>query len=1259
MKKKRIVALAIVATLMTTGVTVIPAPSASAEEYGFAEDFERYEVIGETYSAVDAMDDLYADGWSVVVNNEFAERNADDMNQQFAQIVSDGGNQVLALSGDQVLGRMLDLGNETPAGSYEIKFRMKPTDSGKFDFSLGSFHETGDAQKHNLLYADTGMRMGHRLNSVNVPMTQVGNAENVWYDVKCIVNNDGGYYSVELYKEGEAVARRGVINYAGDEFIGYLSLGGNGSTVYLDDLSIVPCEQETLIYEDNFDSYEEVKLPASLLPVGATVTEARSMGGDSFFEGYTPWRALNVFGNNYGLEDDDTLGSQVVRLGDDPQTPSVKEQCGMTFMPLDGDILTKESQTKRGRLKLTYKFRHASNCSRTAIDLLSDYQLKNVKNTDYVAQMAIMGRPTAPYLYLPNAKFSAINSTIWYEAEIIFDVINDEVTITVRDSSTGGEFAHFTHHTNWINTSQAPVADKIKAINFRAAGGSTIYIDDVKLEYLITKPEISGSSIVMTDYKGEEVTDRKNVPVAIKSIFLPFGSEMTPETTNADTVTLADSKGNLVNYTPKYDVDSYTLITNGFLTPGETYTLTIPETVSNTFGRELGMDVEYTFKTAPEYPDFMVLRSASLTDLDDLRSGDEITAVIEYANSSDASLSSLPFVAFYGDDMLLATQSVSLGSIGVGEMGTKTVSFTVPTATKLDLGQVDHVALCLWKGFENSAPYGGAIDVPTQTASATGKQTGEKPVLTYSYRDSLLNISGKADTDSKYLTVQILKPGNTFEAADQKPSAQADAMVFYRAQVPVTDGEYSLDVRFDRAGNTQSTLEAGEYPAAVYLDDTKIFADNLYFSSYADFESVYDELNRAASEGDLTKFIDILNTKRSALNLNNELLGDTPVDDSIKPYFEYVKKNPLQAENEETNAQMFDSYVVIQYLNGGKIDNVKDYIGKLLVADDLKTLCNQVLNSNQKGKYFTSLISQKNIDTPEKLEQCINEALILTAARYGNGYGELKTVLEYCGEKIGIEKPISVAATRAMIGKTYTDAKTFKSEYDKNKETSSSGSSSGSSSSSGSGKTTLGTAELPLSGGTSGANPPTPIAKTFTDIDNYEWAMTGILALADRGIINGVSEDRFDPSRNITREEFVKILVGALGLSDYAYQGNRFSDASAGDWFTKYINIAAELGIVQGIGDGKFGVGANITRQDMAVMLYNALKYRNANVETDQFRFQDDGEIASYAKEAVSALHHMGAINGMTETTFAPTGFATRAQAAKIVYSVLSELQRK
>ena len=238
------------------------------------------------------------------------------------------------------------------------------------------------------------------------------------------------------------------------------------------------------------------------------------------------------------------------------------------------------------------------------------------------------------------------------------------------------------------------------------------------------------------------------------------------------------------------------------------------------------------------------------------------------------------------------------------------------------------------------------------------------------------------------------------------------------------------------------------------------------------------------------------------------------------------------------------------------------------------------------------------------------------------------------------------------MGRSFNDTQSFKAAYDEAKKESQ-----GSSGSGGSGGSSISSISVPVSEVKPNVSDASPIAKSFNDIDNFEWAMTAILALADRNIISGVAEDRFEPARNITREEFAKILVEALGAAGNGYNGNVFGDAKDGDWFVGYINIAAQLGIVNGIGNGLFGTGRPITRQDMAVMIYNSLKYRNVEMNPGSFKFDDDGEIADYAKTAVGALHEMGAVNGMTETTFAPTGLATRAQAARMVYNVLDRLQ--
>ena len=172
----------------------------------------------------------------------------------------------------------------------------------------------------------------------------------------------------------------------------------------------------------------------------------------------------------------------------------------------------------------------------------------------------------------------------------------------------------------------------------------------------------------------------------------------------------------------------------------------------------------------------------------------------------------------------------------------------------------------------------------------------------------------------------------------------------------------------------------------------------------------------------------------------------------------------------------------------------------------------------------------------------------------------------------------------------------------------------------------------------------------FDDLDSVSWARDAICKLAEMDVLRGKEYKLFYPNDNITREEFVKMLAVAYKL-DSENRTAKFADVNADDWFMPYVAAAFESGIVKGVSDDMFGTGQNITRQDLAVMAYNAalkaeVKFSDDNVQ----KFSDDGEISDYAKAAVYALKSQDVINGIDGKNFAPQDTATRAEAAKILY---------
>ncbi|MFA9558101.1 S8 family serine peptidase [Evansella sp. AB-rgal1] len=173
--------------------------------------------------------------------------------------------------------------------------------------------------------------------------------------------------------------------------------------------------------------------------------------------------------------------------------------------------------------------------------------------------------------------------------------------------------------------------------------------------------------------------------------------------------------------------------------------------------------------------------------------------------------------------------------------------------------------------------------------------------------------------------------------------------------------------------------------------------------------------------------------------------------------------------------------------------------------------------------------------------------------------------------------------------------------------------------------------------------------KTFRDISSH-WAKDEVEVMASRTIIKGTSEELFDPNANITRAQFAALLTRALGLEKTSYKGT-FSDVGGNAWYALEVEAAQQAGIVEGYSN-KFSPNANITREEMAVMILRAYEYyyEESVAVSGQVAFTDKSAISSWALEAVEAANELEIVKGRTPTTFAPKDNATRAEAAVMLY---------
>ena len=187
-------------------------------------------------------------------------------------------------------------------------------------------------------------------------------------------------------------------------------------------------------------------------------------------------------------------------------------------------------------------------------------------------------------------------------------------------------------------------------------------------------------------------------------------------------------------------------------------------------------------------------------------------------------------------------------------------------------------------------------------------------------------------------------------------------------------------------------------------------------------------------------------------------------------------------------------------------------------------------------------------------------------------------------------------------------------------------------------------------------NQNTEPASRFADLAEAAWAKDYIEALADRGILSGVDEKHFLPNEAVTREQFVKMIAEAMQLSADSAT-TEFSDVRPDAWYAPYIAAAQKHGIIGGITEELFGVGAAVTRQDMCVILQRVLSAKGISATADGAEaFADASAIAPYAREAVGQMKALGIVNGLEDNTFAPLSYMSRAQAAKVLYLMLKQV---
>ncbi len=180
--------------------------------------------------------------------------------------------------------------------------------------------------------------------------------------------------------------------------------------------------------------------------------------------------------------------------------------------------------------------------------------------------------------------------------------------------------------------------------------------------------------------------------------------------------------------------------------------------------------------------------------------------------------------------------------------------------------------------------------------------------------------------------------------------------------------------------------------------------------------------------------------------------------------------------------------------------------------------------------------------------------------------------------------------------------------------------------------------------------------KRFSDLEGYSGAEK-ILALAEREIVSGISEEEFAPLNSITRAEFAAIVTKGLGLSPI--QTENFEDVPEAQWYAPYVGCAYSFGIVSGVSEHFFAPEENVTREEAVVMLTRAAHLCGLQTELtgdEQLdwlaQFTDYRTCADWAVNAMAFCCREKIIS-CEESELRPQEPALRGEIAQMLYQML------
>ena len=555
---------------------------------------------------------------------------------------------------------------------------------------------------------------------------------------------------------------------------------------------------------------------------------------------------------------------------------------------------------------------------------------------------------------------------------------------------------------------------------------------------------------------------------------------------------------------------------------------------------------------------------------------------------------------------------------------------------------------------------------------------------------------------SRIVTLEVLTKDASrqiLESSDENKYELIDKFVLDKNKIEYiaqTEADENGDYSFEYTKNSES----GDYIIRIGYyanNDENEYVMTYSYKSPEDLVSLYDEISQAYAGKDSAELKNIL-VKYSEMNVISIEAWDDLCAEGNESAIQFVLSNMLERKAPETEEEIrkyIDEAILLENFNGKTTEEIKASLEdtqkrsalgidetvytwfiseendkaaqstyKKLAGNNFQDMTVETMRNHI---HFTMIIEEMNNVLWAEILKVIennNTILKIDLSEYNDlGNGEKDKALS--GFKTEVTKAENLEDIKEIFDEQVEDAGNQGGNSSGGSTGGSTGGSSGGSSDSrkpDSGGSVISYPSQVITGNTQNNesdenNSQQTTEYAFNDLEGVAWAAEAIARLKEKGVISGTGDGNFQPQNPVTREEFLKMVIEALGLRNRV-EDVTFTDVDTGSWYYPYICGGVYYQLINGMEDGSFGVGQSIKRADVAVILVRLLAMYGKEYTWKSIVFKDVlKEELEYAYDAIYSVAEAKLMTGTGDVTFEPLKSLTRAEAAVIIDRAMTLLE--